>query len=191
MSDGPGTAQSGKSDVLFNHPAAMIQDMKPVIRRLNPGEADLYRSVRLESLKESPEAFASTYESALERSEESWRQQADASATGGDRATFVVLTDRPVGVAALYRNPEKSEEGEMIQVWVSPENRGSGIAADLMQAIFDWAAANGFLTIVAEVTPNNSKALRFYQKHGFVLVHPAAAGAGANPLWERKVKPRE
>lgn len=168
----------------------MIQAMKPIIRRLNSGEADLYRSVRLESLKESPEAFASSYESALERSEESWRQQADASAKGSDRATFIVLADRPVGVAALYRNPEKPEEGEMIQVWVSPENRGTNAAAGLMQAIFAWAASNGFQTILAEVTPSNSRALRFYEKHGFVR-RDVEDDALKNHLLSKTVTPRE
>lgn len=145
--------------------------MKYTIRRLNPGEADLYRSIRLESLKESPEAFASTYESALERSEDSWQQQADASATGNDRATFIVLADVPVGVAALYRNPEKFEEGEMIQVWVSPEYRGGDVAGGLMDALLQWAADNRFHTILAEVTPHNSRALRFYEKKGFVRIN--------------------
>lgn len=163
--------------------------MKPVIRRLNPGEADLYRTVRLESLKESPEAFASTYESALERSGESWRQQADASATGNDRATFIVLADRPVGVATLYRNPEKFEEGEMIQVWVSPEHRGGEVAGDLLRTLFSWAVANDFQTIVAEITPNNTRALRFYEKHGFAQIQPAAGATPANPLLVRRAGP--
>jgi len=32
------------------------------IRQLTPGDAALYRSIRLEGLKESPEAFGSTFE---------------------------------------------------------------------------------------------------------------------------------
>lgn len=163
----------------------------PVIRRLNTGEADLYRTVRLESLKESPEAFASTYEAALERSEESWQQQADTSASGPDRATFIVLMDRPVGIAALYRNPEKAEEGEMIQVWVSPEHRGSTVAADLLHTLFTWAASNSFQTIIAEVTSTNTRALRFYEKHGFVRVHPAADGTTANTVLMRRIAAAE
>lgn len=162
--------------------------MRYTIRRLNSGEADLYRSVRLESLKESPEAFASTYESALERSADSWHQQADASATGSDRATFIVLADVPVGVAALYRNPEKSEEGEMIQVWVSPEYRGGEVAGGLMGALFQWAADNRIQTILAEVTPDNSRALRFYEKQGFVRIHREGE---PNRLLTRRVEIRD
>jgi len=142
--------------------------MNYTIRRLDMGEADLYRAVRLESLRESPEAFSTTYESALQRDDDSWRAQADASASGSDRATFVVvLAGRPIGVGAIYRDLDQPQEGELIQVWISSESRGGGVAADLMEALFQWAASNGFEAIRAEVTPDNLRALRFYEKCGF------------------------
>jgi ribosomal protein S18 acetylase RimI-like enzyme len=144
------------------------QGMKYTVRRLIAGEGSLYRSVRLESLRESPEAFATSYESALERAAESWQAQADGSASGSDRATFVVLAERPIGLGAIYRDPDRPHEGELIQVWVSPESRGGEVAADLMNTLLHWAASNGFETLRAEVTPNNPRALRFYEKFGFV-----------------------
>ena len=141
--------------------------MNHTIRRLNAGEHELYRAVRLESLRESPEAFSTTYESALQRDDDSWRVQADASASGSDRATFVVIDERPVGLGAIYRDQDRPQDGELIQVWISPECRGRQVAADLMNALFQWAASNGFETIRAEVTPGNLRALRFYEKCGF------------------------
>jgi ribosomal protein S18 acetylase RimI-like enzyme len=164
--------------------------MKYTVRRLIEGETDLYRAVRLESLRESPEAFASSYESALQRNHDSWRAQADASASGSDRASFVVLADRPIGLGAIYRDPAQPQEGELIQVWVSPESRGGQIAADLMSALFQWAAANGFETIRAEVTANNSRALRFYEKQGFVKTRAHSASRGSNELLTRGVEQR-
>ena len=74
------------------------------IRRLNAGEGMLYREARLASLKESPEACSSNYAAAISRSEQSWHEQADSSATGTDRATFIAMGDTPVGLAALYRD---------------------------------------------------------------------------------------
>jgi ribosomal protein S18 acetylase RimI-like enzyme len=144
--------------------------MKLTIRRLKAGEADLYRSLRLESLREAPEAFATTYEAALGREPESWVTQADGSAAGRDRATFVVIGERPVGLGAIYRDDEGSDEGELIQMWVAPELRGGGVADGLMDALFDWAGANGFGTIRAGVTRENARALRFYESYGFARV---------------------
>jgi ribosomal protein S18 acetylase RimI-like enzyme len=158
------------------------------VRRLQAGEGDLYRSVRLESLRESPEAYASSYESALQRNDDSWRAQADASASGSDRATFVVLAERPIGLGAIYRDPDRPHEGELIQVWVSPECRGGEVALDLMNALLHWATSNGFETIRAEVTPNNPRALRFYEKHGFIKTEPHAPSGEANELLAKKVR---
>lgn len=149
----------------------------PVIRRLNPGESALYRALRLEALKESPHAFSTTYASALERNEDSWIQQADGSAQGPDRATFVVLADQPAGLAAIYRNAGDTTDGELIQMWIAPEHRGGPLASELLEALLDWAARQGFGTIRAEVTPGNSRALRFYQKCGFRLLDPDSADA--------------
>ena len=138
-------------------------------RRLNLGEGPLYRAVRLEALRESPDAFSSRYEEAIARSDQSWADQADSSSTGSDRATFVILEDQPVGLAALYRDQSDSEVGELIQMWVSPEARGRSAAADLLLVIVGWAGSNRFSHVKAEVMKNNARALRFYEKFGFAV----------------------
>lgn len=106
------------------------------IRRLNVGEAELYRTIRLESLRDSPQAFSSTYESALNRDSDSWTNQADEAALSGDRAIFIVLTDCPIGLAGIYRDPENHCCGELLQMWVSPPYRGSSLAAGLLDHLF-------------------------------------------------------
>jgi len=71
------------------------------------GEGELYKLMRLASLRESPFAFGSTYESAQLRTPESWAEQADSTAQGSDRSTFIALCgDVPIGIAALYRTGE-------------------------------------------------------------------------------------
>ena len=138
------------------------------IRRIAPGEGELFRKIRLAALLESPSAFGSTYASALERSDASWREQADRTAQGLDRATFLALADdEPVGVAALYRDEERLEVGEILQVWVAPAHRGTRAASDLLDAIFEWAKGNDFRTVLATITKGNERALRFYEKYGF------------------------
>jgi GNAT superfamily N-acetyltransferase len=154
------------------------------IRRLQPGEAALYREVRLAALRESPEAFATRHEEAAARSEESWRVQADGSATGRDRATFVALDEGPVGLAALYRDEAAPETGELLQMWVAPVVRGGTVAAGLIGEVSQWAAANGFSHIRAEVMAGNARALGFYRKCGF---EPAEGGGGSTVILIRQV----
>jgi hypothetical protein len=48
----------------------------------------------------------------------------------------VVIEDRPVGLAALYRDEEDPNLGELFQMWVAPEVRGGSVAADLLFEVF-------------------------------------------------------
>lgn len=140
------------------------------IRRIQHGEADLFKQIRLASLRDAPYAFSSTYDSASHRSAESWREQAECTAQGTNRATFLAFSeDSPVGIAALYRLEGQADVGEVVQVWVAPEYRGAGVARDLMNAIFQWAGENHFRTIKAGITLRNTRALKFYTKFGFSI----------------------
>lgn len=119
--------------------------------------------------------FSSTYESALLRSSESWSEQADATAQGADRSTFIAFSgDSPIGIAALYRHSEGTDVGEVLQVWVAPEYRNSGVASNLIDAVFRWAVANGFHLVIATINKENKRALEFYRKYGFNLTDDAS-----------------
>jgi RimJ/RimL family protein N-acetyltransferase len=141
-----------------------------VIQRIRIGEADLFKRMRLASLRDAPYAFSSTYDAALRRSNESWQEQADLSAQGANKTTFFAFSDDvPVGIAALYRLPDYKETGELVQMWVAPEHRGKSIAWDLLGAVFRWASENNFRNVIARVTKGNDRAYKFYCKYGFVL----------------------
>jgi RimJ/RimL family protein N-acetyltransferase len=158
-----------------------------IIRRLNLGEGPFYRAVRLEALRESPDAFSSRYDDAVARSEQSWAEQADSSAVGSDRATFVAIEEQPVGLAALYRDEKDLDVGELIQMWVAPGVRGESTATDLLLEIFRWAGSNRFSQVKAEVMRNNARALRFYEKFGFTVSADEAIRTGSSILLTKTV----
>ena len=158
------------------------------IRRIRIGEGELFKQIRLSSLRESPYAFASTYESALNRSFESWSEQADSTAQGSDRSTFIAFAgNAPIGIAALYRDPERMDVGEVLQVWVCPEYRSKGVAIGVMDAIFQWAGENGFRTVLSSVKKGNERALRFYQKYGFKLADGASLDGPDDPIFVKNI----
>jgi RimJ/RimL family protein N-acetyltransferase len=159
-----------------------------IIRRLNLGEGQFYRAVRLEALRESPDAFSSRYDDAVARSDQSWADQADSSAMGSDRATFVAIEDQPVGLAALYRDENVLNVGELIQMWVAPGVRGGSTATDLLLEIFRWAGSNRFSQVKAEVMRNNARALRFYVKFGFTVSADEAIHTGSSILLTKTVE---
>jgi len=136
-------------------------------RRIRPGEVQLFKSLRLRALQDAPYAFSSTYEAALQRTDQSWQEQAERTARGADRATFFAfMGDEAIGMAALYRLEDQAQVGELLQVWVAPGQRGGQTAKCLIDGVFAWAAANHFFKIVAVVHRENHRAIQFYLRYG-------------------------
>ena len=145
------------------------------IRRIQMGETALYKQIRLASLKDAPYAFETTYDSASQRSEEMWNARVQSNAEGNDEAIFLAFSDHlPIGIAALVRIKGQTDTGELMQVWVSPEHRGTGVAWDLMNSIFQWGQENNFHRIITGVTRANAGALKFYIKYGFSKMDESA-----------------
>ena len=139
------------------------------------GETELYKHIRLASLKDAPYAFETTYKSAVQRSEETWRERAESGAQGNEGATFLAFSeDRPIGIAAIFRSQGQIDMAELMQVWVHPDFRGSGTAWDLMDAIFRWAKENNFRKIIAGVINVNTGAIKFYTRYGFSRIAESA-----------------
>lgn len=153
------------------------------------GEIDLYKQIRLASLQDAPYAFETSYDSAVQRSDEIWQERAESGANGTDGATFFAFSDElPIGIAALFRIKGQSDIGELMQVWVSPDFRGSNVAWDLMNVIFNWAEENSFRKIIAGVTNVNARALRFYVKYGFSKMDESAQHDSNSVYLEKKVQ---
>ena len=47
--------------------------------------------------------------------------------------------------------------------------RGVGVGSALLQAAFAWAADAGFSRVVLSAFPHNTRAIAFYERHGFTL----------------------
>ena len=164
-------------------------DLVITIRRLQCGEADHFKQIRLTSLQDAPYAFSSNHESALQRSVESWREQADSTTQGSDRATFIAFSeDVPIGIAALYRLEGQADTGEALQVWVSPAYRGTSVARDLVDVIIKWASENYFRRITARVTKVNARALKFYANCGFSVLDESSPSDSDGVYLVKEVK---
>ncbi len=118
-------------------------------------------------MQDSPSAFGSTVEGALERGFDSWQEQIDSTVRGADRNTQLAFSDDScVGIASVYRQDDSSV-GELLQMWVAPEFRGSEVASQLVSNLIDWACESGFKELVLSVTDSNERAIHFYEKVGF------------------------
>lgn len=101
----------------------------------------------------------------------------------GDRGRTVLLgevDDRPAGYAMLVSGPIHDDElravvaddtaVELSKFYVAAQRHGSGLAAALMRATLDSAAASGARSCWLGVNQRNARAARFYDKHGFEVI---------------------
>ena len=94
---------------------------------------------------------------------------------------------RPVGYAMLRRSPANAERAgvaaagavELQRLYVDFRWQGRGVAQQLMQAVVEAARALGGLSLWLGVWEENPRAIRFYDKCGFMPVGSQDFNLGA------------
>ncbi len=133
------------------------------IRRVCPDEWKLLREVRLTALRESPRAFGSTYKRESAYTEADWRSRLTTA------VWFVARVNaRLVGVVASRRRDNTESRRELLSMWMHPDQRGTGVAAELVCAVQTRARSDGASVLTLSVADGNDRARRFYEKLGFV-----------------------
>ena len=138
--------------------------MSYTIRRLGPDDVNAYRAIRHEALANHPEAFVSTAESFAQKSDSDIRQALETLTIFGAEMPDGSLG----GINAFLRNEGAKERhrGWMLQVYVRPEYRGTGMARALVEHLVDYARHH-VVQIHLGVWSENLPAIRLYQRLGF------------------------
>ncbi|WP_257997828.1 GNAT family N-acetyltransferase [Salimicrobium jeotgali] len=139
------------------------------IRLLQPDDANMYWDLRLEALRNNPEAFATSYEEAMSKEDpvrEVSKRLADA-----DSFTFGAIWDEEiVGMMTLVvQDTSKLRHvAHLIGVYVSPVVRNKGVGSQLLQKTIEKAKEEGYIEkINLSVVTNNDSAIRLYENAGF------------------------
>src|SRR4029450_8586187 len=131
---------------------------------LRSDDVDLFRSVRLAALEDSPDAFGETLEGARAAD---WHARTISGATLSDRAVFLAVAhDVPVGMVFVRcaANPDPAFLGGM---GVSPEFRRRGVGRLLVQHALVFLRSAGQVDVSLWVTRGHSEVLAFYRSLGF------------------------
>jgi ribosomal protein S18 acetylase RimI-like enzyme len=75
-----------------------------------------------------------------------------------------------VALIAAYFNDEENKKGFITNVSTVKEFLGKGIAANLMKCCIAFAAENSFDEIWLEVSVENTRAVKLYEKNNFISV---------------------
>lgn len=135
------------------------------IRRLLPADAALYRDIRLEALRFSPEAFGSAYETESVHPV-GWFAERLAGAVvilgafrGGELAGIVGF------IAA--EGPKRQHKGTLVSMYVRQQARRAGVGRLLVDAALALAAQSVELVQLV-VVKGNEPACELYRRAGFV-----------------------
>jgi GNAT superfamily N-acetyltransferase len=137
-----------------------------IIRTLTADDLADWRAIRLEALKRLPEAFLTTY------AEERQKNDADVSAMLDKGGVLGAFSDQDLA-AVLSLDPETrtalAHRAWINAVYVRPDWQGSDVAHQLLNAAILKAKARGFVQLELYVASDNPRAIRFYERAGFVL----------------------
>jgi RimJ/RimL family protein N-acetyltransferase len=134
------------------------------LRRLLSADAARYREVRLEALKQNPEAFGSTYETESTQPLTWFTERLASSVVFGafDGSGLV-------GIAGFYiqQGRKEAHKGALWGMYVRQSARAAGVGRRLVEAVIEHARQHVEL-IQLSVVSGNDQARRLYASLGFV-----------------------
>ncbi|WP_347551674.1 GNAT family N-acetyltransferase [Pseudalkalibacillus hwajinpoensis] len=156
------------------------------IKRLSPSDAEAYWELRLEALKNNPEAFASSYEEAIlkddpiESTARNMKSGVTFGAFEGDELIGVITLVRGTGIKVRHK-------ADLFAVYVTPNKRGKGAGRALLSHVLEYAKhQDGLLKLSVSVVSTNENAKHLYKSFGFktILIEEKALFVKGNFLDE-------
>ncbi|APH02248.1 GNAT family N-acetyltransferase [Janibacter indicus] len=134
------------------------------VRALTEDEWETYRTLRLEALRESPDAFVADYDTEAAEPEDFWRARMARSVR-----LVAEAEGAQVGVVSIGSVSEDKGEtaGQLFGLWVNPQWRGRSIAANLVRQGARIAEDKGLSQLYYWVGSDNGRAVAFASSFGF------------------------
>lgn len=139
-----------------------------IISQLNPDRWDEYRQLRLEALKEAPEAFESSYEDVKKEPKIAWGKRLQkARKKEGQIIVFAETNNNLVGMAAAFWGSE-DDSAELISLYVNKQHRRAGLGRKLTETVLKEVASLPQITKLKVGAYTTQKiVLKLYAKCGF------------------------
>lgn len=140
-----------------------------IVRKLQPHESPLYRSIRLTCLKNAPDCFGSTYEeeSAMPKLKFESHIEKDAD----EQFMFGAFDEgKLIGIVGFDRveRQRTRHRGEVVQMYVDATYRGQNVGKKLLRGLVEQAfSVEGIEQLQLSVIAGNRAAINLYEKAGF------------------------
>lgn len=132
---------------------------------IGPDDWEAHRQIRLEMLRDAPEAFWFTHDEEALFDEADWRDRIE-----GAWLVHAHAADGVVGSAGLgsHWEPERATTATLFGMYVAPRARGRGVGEALVKAVLAEARQRGKDVVVLEATNTHTFAIDLYERCGFV-----------------------
>jgi ribosomal protein S18 acetylase RimI-like enzyme len=162
------------------------------LQRVRPDDWRSHRDIRLEMLRDAPDAFWFTVADEAALTESDWRQRIGQTWLVHARDDSGVVGSAGLGA---HWEPERADTLTLFGMYVAPRGRGRGVGEALVGAVLEEARRRGRPEVVLEVASNNAPAIALYERCGFVrtgLTHPHPRDASIHEVEMRaEVGPAE
>ncbi len=145
-----------------------------LVRATTRDDWQALREIRLQALRDAPDAFGSSHarEVAFESAE--WHRRA-----ARDGSFLAFLSDgEPAGLAGGFE--EEPGVVELVSMFVRPQARGHGVGEALVDAVAAWARTRSAASLHLWVTDTNKPTIRLYERCGFTAT-PERQPLPSNP----------
>ncbi len=140
----------------------MVSETPYRVRPCTRADALALRALRLEALRDTPDAYGTTFEESVRWSRDRWEEMAATL-----NYFLAESQGRAVGMVSGGRNDRHPGTLWMYAMYVTPDARGTGVAAQLVEAVSQWVLERGGAQLYLHVTSAVPRARAFYRKIGF------------------------
>lgn len=151
----------------------MMKRSEITLVELMPSDWQCYRSLRLSSLQDAPDAFGATYDNERKLPDSRWQERLSNQAV--DRESICLMAElngKPVGLVGSIVFQNRPSVADIFQMWVTPAARGCGAAKAMLAYIEQWALGKGCDSLALSVNTQNDAALKLYESFAFVAQGP-------------------
>jgi ribosomal protein S18 acetylase RimI-like enzyme len=140
------------------------------IRPAELADAENFRALRLQALRDHPDAFSADYAFNASQPIAYWEQRLSDPSNKG-MIFFAESQPGLVGMCGVRRenSPATQHSATVWGVFVLEQWRGLHIAENLIQQCVGWASANEVSSLRLGVVTTNSSAVRCYRRCGFIV----------------------
>lgn len=140
------------------------------IARIQPGQGQLLRAIRLESVQHNNSAFAISQTQLLGLSLDQWEQACSNAMVGQHDAIFLARTHADcVGMVGcrIDTSPKMRHVGVVWGMYVNSLHRGRRIGTQLIEQVIAHGEQLGLHMLKLSVTTNQDAAIALYRRIGF------------------------